>query len=149
MVDPVSLSASAAGLISLGIQACQGITQYLNAIKSRKDELASARRRTEDLSQILEWAQKSFTTIQAANFAGPEIERNIESCTEEINKLSDLVTKLLGDAANTSKSKLSAQIDTARRKVRYPFDRSKIRDLEERLSRTVECLQLTLQCAGL
>jgi hypothetical protein len=51
MADPLSIAGTVAGLVSLGLQVCGGITQYLDAIKCLAEELSSARRQVEPSKQ--------------------------------------------------------------------------------------------------
>ncbi|KAI1737754.1 hypothetical protein F4680DRAFT_468016 [Xylaria scruposa] len=42
MVDVLSVATGAAGIISLGIQVCGGVSEYLSAVKHRNEELSAA-----------------------------------------------------------------------------------------------------------
>lgn len=94
-VKSVGLAASIAGLVSLGLQITGGIASYLDALESRRDELASLTRQNVALAAAL-------NIIKAAtsrnSFQGHQhdsaIEKNIRCCKAELQAVEELMVAL-------------------------------------------------------
>jgi Fungal N-terminal domain of STAND proteins len=74
MGDPLSIAASVAGLVSLGIQACQGLTSYYQAYTDRPENVAKTIRSLESLCGSL---QNLETTLSKRRFH-PENEQVVK-----------------------------------------------------------------------
>lgn len=145
MADPLSVAGLAAGLISLGLQVTGGITQYLDALKCRSEDLDSARRHNESLRSAIDIIQASVAQAQAQHHAASQIViDSIQQCEAEIQSLEELVAELAGCDTGTWRSKLRLNS----KKLRYAFDRSKLQRLELRLSQAKDTVDTALQILG-
>ncbi|KAK8035749.1 hypothetical protein PG991_001822 [Apiospora marii] len=144
--ESVGLAASIAGLVSLGLQITGGIASYLDALESRRDELASVRRQNEALAAALD-------TIQAAtshNFFqshqhDPAIEKNTQCCKEELQAVEELLAALADCDTTTWRQRFKNK----KKKLTYAFDRPKVKVIVQRLQNANGILQLTLAGLGL
>ncbi|KAK8044797.1 hypothetical protein PG993_004821 [Apiospora rasikravindrae] len=147
MADPLSVAGLAAGLVSLSLHLTSGITNYLDAVKCRAEELASARGHNESLRQTIVVLQSTLRKTQPLHPASTQIVVDaLKPCETELKSLEDLVARLAGcgTGTNTWKSKL---LDKSR-KLRYALDRSKIQQLSSRLSQANTSLSVALQVLG-
>ncbi|KAK6064801.1 hypothetical protein SCUP234_12858 [Seiridium cupressi] len=148
MADPFSVAASVAGLISLGLQVSSGIIQYLDAIKCRAEELDAARRYVQIIESTLEAIngfpsrlqvqhQQSLATISAC----------LRPCEDELKALETLIAKL-SNSGNANPD-LIDRVREQTKKLAHSFNRTKLSQLEEKLNRAVEVLQLAVQSLGI
>ncbi|KAK7942526.1 pyruvate decarboxylase [Apiospora aurea] len=126
MAEPLSLAASMAGLISLGLQVTGGIAKYLDAVKCRNEELSAVRQQNALLTDTLATIEK--TTGKLIHLS-PEVadvtKRNFDSFKDSVNALEGFAAQLASCNVVTWRSRL--QDKTA--KLRYAFDRPKLEQL--------------------
>ncbi|KAK7972639.1 hypothetical protein PG988_006773 [Apiospora saccharicola] len=145
MADPLSVAGLAAGLVSLGLQLTGGITNYLDAVKCRGKELASARGHNESLRQTIAVLEATVAKTQIPQPASFQIvDHALKPTKTQLKALEDLVDDLAGCDTGTWKSKLSNKS----RKLWYAFDRSKIQQLATQLSQANMTLSIALQVLG-
>ncbi|KAK8093330.1 hypothetical protein PG997_000015 [Apiospora hydei] len=144
MADPLSLAASVAGLISLGLQVTTGIAEYLNAVESRSEELSSAQRRNEALANTIAIIERAAGKLEHVSpDAATSAKRSLEVCRGSLNALESFVAQLTGTDPHTWRAKLLTS------KLHYIFDRSKVQQLSARVSQTTSTLQLAVDGLGL
>ncbi|KAI1874012.1 uncharacterized protein JN550_002591 [Neoarthrinium moseri] len=147
-MDPVSLAASAAGLTSLGLQVLSGVTSYVDAFKSRDQDIVSIKSKITVLKNTIEVIRASSSNLQSRH---PEsvsaVTQNFTVCETALNALGQFASKLSND--NTTTRDSLAGFKTFGKQIRYPLDRPKLKELTQRLDETIETLQLALQALGL
>ncbi|KAI5463253.1 hypothetical protein BGZ63DRAFT_352374 [Mariannaea sp. PMI_226] len=139
-MDGVSVAASVAGLISLGIQATQGLIEYYTAYKSQDKDVASTARNLEQLFDILETLQKQLTNRKfRPDESGvlKNIEKFIQECNECIEELKDENEKFRNRGTKSARAKF--------RRLAYPFRQSTLEKLDEDVKEVVRNLSLALQ----
>ncbi|KXX81100.1 hypothetical protein MMYC01_204118 [Madurella mycetomatis] len=145
MSDPLSVIGLAAGLVSLGIQVSSGITKYLDALDCRGQDIASVRQQNKALEKSLAFI--SATLAQPSNqpeHDGSAVLREcLESCNMELKALNSLVADLADSGESTAG--MRGRIKNQRKKLLYPFNRPKLEQLDRRLCRANQTLQLPLQ----
>jgi hypothetical protein len=150
MADPLSVAGLAAGVISLGLQVCGGITSYVEAVECREQDIASARQQNHSLRQTLQVAQTCLVQLQDDGMhqaAAIAVRDCVHSSTQELKALNALVGELTGHGQPMTGrgNKIKAQ----GRRLLYPFNRPKLVLLETRLRNANAALQLTIQALGL
>ncbi|KAK8021800.1 hypothetical protein PG990_006938 [Apiospora arundinis] len=152
MADPLSIAASAAGLVSLGLTVTGGVAKYADALKCRTEDLASVRQRNQSLRTTIRFIDgaKSQLQSQLSHQQSPTsltaVDDSIKACKAELAKLESLMVELSGCSSTSSwRSKLK---NTGKR-LTYAFDRSKVDQLATRLDHTIQVLQLALDGLGL
>lgn len=144
MAEPLSLAASVAGLVSLGIQVTTGIGKYLDALESRDEELKLAKQQNEALRNTITIIEKAAGKLdQVLPDASAAAKETIKLCKESIDNLETFAAKLEGSDVGTWRSKLKTG------KFHYFFDRPKVLQLSTRLSQTESTLQLAAEGLGL
>lgn len=148
MADPLSVAGLAAGLVSLGLQVSGGITQYLDALDCREQDISSARQQNESLRKVLPVIEASLSQLQSDHHtATAAAQACLDSCKTSFKALQDLVTDLTGpDQANSGKR---SKIASHGRRLAYPFKRPKLQQLEGKLRSANAALQLALQALEL
>ncbi|KAH8203374.1 hypothetical protein TruAng_002469 [Truncatella angustata] len=95
MGDAVGAVGTAAGLVSLGLQLYNGISTYLDALESRKDDLKSAQAQLTNLRRSL--AVVDDVLPQLALIRGSAVDTvssSLEQCKAELSQLDIFVQKL-------------------------------------------------------
>ncbi|KAK4247355.1 hypothetical protein C7999DRAFT_32230 [Corynascus novoguineensis] len=144
MADGLSVAASVAGLVSLGLQVSGGIMQYFDALDCRDKDLSSARQQTRALQGTLQVIEESVTQLRSDHAAATaSVQACVDACRADLKALQSLVDELyrVDQAATTPGSK----IKNHGRKLLYPFNRSKLQQLETKLGNTNTTLQSALQ----
>ncbi|KAK8018871.1 hypothetical protein PG991_008061 [Apiospora marii] len=142
MADPLSLAASVAGLVSLGLQVTSGITKYLDAVKCRDEELSEIRRQNGLLKDTLRIIEKTAAQLdQVPPDVAAATQRIIESHHDSLNKLETLVAQLTSSDVGTWRARLKDKAG----KLHYAFDRPKLQELCCQAAQTQSALQLALE----
>ncbi|RYP37239.1 hypothetical protein DL767_003058 [Monosporascus sp. MG133] len=148
MADPISVVGLVAGLASLGIQVCGGITNYVDAVKCRADDVASARRQAQSFKNLLQIIQATVAQVDSNHrVSTTAVVECIKSCETELKTLESFVSELTGDV--TSPANFKGKIKEQTRKLSYAFNRSKLDQLEARLARANGIFQTAVQSLGL
>ncbi|KAK8083886.1 hypothetical protein PG996_002667 [Apiospora saccharicola] len=144
--ESVGLAASIAGLVSLGLQITGGIANYLDALESREEELASVRRQNDALAAALDTikAATSHNSVHGQQHDSA-IEKNIQCCKAELQAVEELLAALADCNTTTWRQRLKNE----RRKLTYSFNRPKVQRIVQRLQNANGILQLTLCGLGL
>ncbi|KAI0801610.1 hypothetical protein GGR55DRAFT_701407 [Xylaria sp. FL0064] len=147
MVDPLSIAGLVTGVISLGLQVAGGLSDYLDAVKGRTEELRSAKRQATEMKELLLTIKDLLPQVENTfPKSAIMIKRHVNSCDAELSALHALLSELSQPSSSGTgiRLKLSEQ-----KKLTYPFNRSHISRLEERLTKVNNTLQTALQVTGL
>ncbi|KAL2838777.1 hypothetical protein BJX68DRAFT_272455 [Aspergillus pseudodeflectus] len=132
MVDPCSVAASAAGLISLGIESCKLITNYCNELRGFDDQIESVALKADGLLSTLQHI--SALLIQTTDIH-PDIASDIkEKVLQNENWITKLNKRVVELSVSTSQPGLRGTIRATAKKAAYPFHK-------ESLMGTIEILQ--------
>lgn len=151
MGDPLAVAGPVTGLLSLGLQVSGGIITYIDALDCREAEIASAKRQNDTLQTLLKAVNASLISLQRDQPAVTlAVQPCVDACNDELKKLGELVAKLAPkppppSGGGSQRSKWKGRGD----KLRYPFSRPKLQQLEERLRNANASLQLALQTVEL
>ncbi|KAK6844420.1 hypothetical protein PG995_014530 [Apiospora arundinis] len=146
MANPLSLAASVAGLVSLGLEVTRGTSSYLDAIKYRSGELSWARQQNDVLANTIDVIEKSTDRLEHVSpDAAAVATRSLDLCKNSLNTLESFVAQLADSNVRTWRSRLK---DKAA-KLHYAFDRPKVQQLSARVSQTSSTLQLAVDGLGL
>ena len=148
MGDPISVTGTVVGVISLGIQVMQSLVSFYNSYKSQVSDLAQT---TDKLNSLLEIFQSLEKTLSGRKFLPDEkglvknIEISIKNCDDLIYEFQDEVKKF----NRTSSGETVATIKRAGRQATYPFRQSTLQKLDEdikdiraNISSALDALQL-------
>ncbi|KAF2973264.1 hypothetical protein GQX73_g287 [Xylaria multiplex] len=148
MADPLSIAGLATGVISLGLQVAGGLTDYLDAVRGRSEDLKSAKQEATEMRDLLLTIQDLLPQVESNWPASATmVKRHVKSCHTELGALHALLSEL--SQPGPSGSGLRSRLVDTRKKLSYPFERSKINRLEERLAKVNSALQMALQVTEL
>jgi ankyrin repeat domain-containing protein 50 len=144
MMDPLSIAAGIAGLISLGIKVTESLVQFYASYKSQDINVA---RTTEKLEILLDTFQVLHAALQSRIFRPDEqsliqnLESTVHKCDELIQELQEECEKL--DKASTADIK--GAVRAAGRRAAYPFRQSTLQKLDEAIGEIRHNLSLALE----
>ncbi|KAI0190513.1 hypothetical protein EV127DRAFT_481190 [Xylaria flabelliformis] len=148
MADPLSIAGLVTSVVSLGLQVVGGLSDYLNAVKARAEDLSSANQQATNMKDLLLTIQDLLPQIKTSwPTSATLLERHIQSCNTEISALYTMVSELSQPASSSSGIRL--KLAEQKQKLTYPFNRNHLSNLEERLVKVNSALQTALQVAGL
>ncbi|KAL0939995.1 uncharacterized protein CTRU02_206605 [Colletotrichum truncatum] len=148
MAEPVGITGTAVGLVSLGLQLYGEISKYVNAVKGRKGELDSARRHAETMQKCINAIDDATSSRKNANATTNEaVDICVNSCINELKALEAVVLSLKDPDAGADT--LSSRLKGKGKQVAYPFHREKLLELEKRMISTNEVLQTALHAFGM
>jgi hypothetical protein len=149
MADPLSVAGLAAGLVSLGLQVCGGITKYMDALDCREQDIASVRQQNLSLQKTLHVVETSLAQLQPDHqTAAAAVSSCIDGCRNELEALVTLMADLAGSSQPTAVGRRD-KLRNQGKKLLYPFSRPKLEQLETTLRNANATLQLALQALGL
>lgn len=135
----IGIAASVAGLVSLGLQVCQGLTVYYKAYSKAEDDVKSlyfeAKGLTQSLSSFEESVQKCGLIADPESF----VAELIEACRVRILDLDKELNKISTFRQDGRRSMRMVMSRTVR--AMYPFKAATISALRENISRANEALQ--------
>ncbi|KAI0451235.1 hypothetical protein F5B21DRAFT_387914 [Xylaria acuta] len=148
MADPLSIAGLAASVISLGLEVAGGLSDYLDGVKGRVEELSSAKRQATNMKDLLLTIKDLLPQVKNSwPTSATSIERHVQSCNTEISALYTLLSELSQPASSSSGIRL--KLAEQKQKLTYPFNRAHLGHLEERLVKVNSALQIALQITGL
>ncbi|KAF5641397.1 hypothetical protein F52700_3338 [Fusarium sp. NRRL 52700] len=147
MSDPFSIATGVAGLISLGITVCDGLHTYFSAIKDRKDDLAIVTQSLALFKFHVFAVQSSASKLGHRHSPAIDgLQLSLINCEMQLKCLETLLNELMP----TQDPSLVKEIWRKQKIIaRYPFDRKKLVQLEEYLSRANTTLSSFIQALNL
>ena len=143
MSDPLSIAASVAGLISLGIQVTQSLIHFYTSYKHQESDIVNTIEKLESLVDIFQELEKTLIDRKYQEDERSlieKIEKTIKDCEESIKELQEELQKF----SKTSSNNIKAIAKVTARRVAYPFRQSTLQKLEEDISDIRANLSFTL-----
>lgn len=140
MADPFSISASAAGLMSLAITVCQSLGTYYASWKSYQTDIDRLCRDSEIVSNNMRHLKTSLDSREFPAALKQQVESSIEACAGDIRALEAEVTLIKGTKLTEGQQE---KIKFFLRRTRYPFKESTLKKLKD----SVLCLQAGVEFA--
>ena len=145
MGDPLSITASAAGFISLGITVCQGLIDYCQAF-------AGQYRDVRVVVQNLQGLERSLTLLRDSLTHRPDlldlVRPYIVTLKGRIDDLQPILDRLRENISSDNVSGLHAfkeKVKTTTQRSLYPFKKGTISELQETVRQAQDNLILALQ----
>ncbi|KAI8948150.1 hypothetical protein F4801DRAFT_581680 [Xylaria longipes] len=141
-MDPLSVAASIAGLVTLADALFRGVYRYYKTASDASDEIKELGNRLQSLAGTLH----SLTILADA------LEQDGTHPTIQMTLVSDAV-KLLGEIqARLDKAKLkmsSSKLGIVQQSLKWPFTKTKTKELTEKLAQQQDAMSLALQVDSL
>ncbi|SCO87479.1 uncharacterized protein FRV6_11606 [Fusarium oxysporum] len=147
MGDPLSIASGVAGLVSLGLTVCNGLHTYFCAIKDRKDDVAIAHQSLVLFKFHIFAVQSSASKLRRRHsLAVDGLQLSLTNCEMQLKYLETLLNELMPTEGPSPAKEI-----WRRQKLiaRYPFDRKKLVQLEEYISRANTTLSSFIQALNL
>lgn len=146
MGDPVSLTGTAVGIVSLGLTVCQGLVSYYNDFRAFSEDTRNVLEKLEDLKDVLEVLEdvlQSHDDLRKDDAATRTAKRNIVTCKGSLEKLEEVMNKCKATPGGQKRDYITRAL--------YPFRRSTIRSLvkhveslQSNLDTSMDVLQLSV-----
>lgn len=138
---------TAVGVVSLGLQLCTSVSDYLDGLKCARYEIASVSRQLECLGIALEILQTGLQRIgpieEAAEHA---VQRCVGSVEAEMKELSGFLDDVKHQVPGEG---VRSWIVEQKKKAYYPFSRASLQKLETRLTAVNTVLSTAIQAMDL
>ncbi|KAF5964018.1 hypothetical protein FBULB1_13024 [Fusarium bulbicola] len=143
MAEAFGIAGSAFGTASLGIQLFTEISNYLNSVEGRDEDLERAKNYALDFHSSLIALE---TLASTTGISDTDLERVINqgqaNCATAISNLSKMVAQLKGqDPIPNSRTSKAMTLYV---KLKYPFKKQNLESLEKQLFNTVSVLKFAL-----
>jgi hypothetical protein len=147
MSDPLSVAGSAVGIISLGIQVCQGLISYLQSFKSQDQDIQDSLNDIQTVTSILYSLKDVLPKVDKSASETPAIRRCLAESEEKLREFQQFSLKLR--ANESPKHDVLGRMDHARRALLYPFREGKLKSLCQSLNGLLQNLSLCLDINSL
>ncbi|KAF4501669.1 hypothetical protein FAGAP_2122 [Fusarium agapanthi] len=138
---------TAIGMISFGLQLYTGLSEYLDAVKGREEDLLQAKNNAKTLQCSLKAIEDTMSQVNGNAMAQDAVEECKSSCESELKALHKLLNDLQGKPINPSDPVSKAR--SSMQKLTYPFKKKNIARLEERLKSANNVLNTALSALQL
>ena len=146
MTDPLSVTGSAVGVISLGLTICQGLLAYYGPFKDYDEQMQDVSNRIKSFNSTLKALEdvlakaQSLSSTQTAQSATVALD-SIFNCQEGLKRLKNMLDKCRNSPS--TKSFLGSKIQINR--MLYPFKRETLVTLLDTMSWLQADLNTSLQ----
>lgn len=141
MADPASIIGTAVGVTSLGIQACQILSQYYSQFRDFSHDIDAVVNRAEGLSQSLEVLESLRPRVEICDSSvAKQLQFAIEKCTIGLRDLQAMATKC---GENTAPVTLKDRARLLKKRMLWPLRQETLVSLRG----TLDGLQANVQIA--
>jgi hypothetical protein len=145
MSDPLSAAGTAVGIVSLGIQVCQGLINYIQAAKGRKEEIQDSIQEVQQVVLLIYSLNNILHEIDARRCT-ESLGASLKKCYASLEKLQGFLVRL--DPPQQTAGTLRIARD-ARHSLIYPFQQPKVNSLHQSLQKDLSNLKLAIQAVSL
>jgi hypothetical protein len=141
MADPFSVTGSAVGIISLGIQTCKGIVWYIDTAKDANEKAERLRREVEQLADILESLETTVTQAGLSPTSTLTVTYSgISACASALEQIKER----LGTRSSIGQSRIRTRIRVIKERLSYPFKEGELVYWKNALDHVQQHLQTAL-----
>lgn len=148
MGDPLSVAGSAVGIISLGIQVCQGLIQYADAIRGQQRDVDDGMDEVRSLLAVFKSLEQTIARIETDSPENAKsLLEHLQQAEAKLRSLEEVLTEV-GIPVNTSSSIKGKMKETYRAAI-YPMKKSKLEGARQSVQSLLGILTTALQTADL
>ncbi|CVL11712.1 uncharacterized protein FPRN_14912 [Fusarium proliferatum] len=153
MAEAIGVAGSVVGIVSFGLQVYTGLSEYLDAVKGRDEDLQQAKRYAKALLSSLKAIEEVISKVNGNNALTPDalaqdaVEECKDLCKAELQALGTLLENLKGPLVHHAEP--FAKAKSSMHKWSYPFKKKSISKLEDRLMSTNNVLKTALSALQL
>jgi DNA-binding protein YbaB len=146
MADPLSISASAAGLMSLAITACRCLATYYASWKNYEKDVEKMCQHLEIVSNNMRHLQRCLDEHEFSAALKQQVEAAILACHREIKTLdTELVLIKKTEPPEDRQEKLKSLV----RRATYPFKEGTLKKIQDSVIRIQTMLDSVVSILGL
>ncbi|KAL6915036.1 hypothetical protein FSHL1_012708 [Fusarium sambucinum] len=145
MSDPLSVTGTAVGITSLGIQVCDGLVKYLRAVRGRKKEIRDGVREVEQVVSLLYSLNNTLSNVGLRNGTN-SLRTCAHNCYAKLEELQRLLDELCKTRSSNRATKRAADVMRA---VSYPFQQEKLSTIRDSLRSVLDDLGLIISVISL
>lgn len=136
------------GVVSLGIQICDRITEYIHDFNTRDEQLGNVLRRAQHVKHLLGLLERLARDLASSQpEAGYTVTTQIAACGKELEALRDFARELAPVARPADD--LREKMRERAKRYTFPFSKADIGKLEIRLEKASQTLSLAVDCLQL
>jgi len=143
MADPLSICASIAGLVNLADVVFGRIYKYVKAVKTASKDMATLSSEIGALYGILSNLRLISDQLENDIFESTTQPHHIHSCQETLERVKSILER------DDTSSFQDQRLQTIKRKLRWPFTSSEVKDLLIKIERHKATLGLALNIDGM
>ncbi|KAJ4200100.1 hypothetical protein NW767_007619 [Fusarium falciforme] len=148
MGDPLSVAGSAVGIISLGIQVCQGLVQYADAVRGQQRDVDDGMDEVRSLLAVFKSLEQTIARIETDSPENAKsLLEHLRQAEAKLRSLEEMLTEV-GIPVNTSSSIKGKMKETYRAAI-YPMKKSKLEGARQSVQSLLGILTTALQTADL
>lgn len=138
MADPLTISASIAGLVTLADVVFSRIFQYVKGVKEASKDISTLSSEVGALYGILNNLRLVACQLEDESFRSTTRAHHLHSCTQTLEKLREILDK------DTTSSTQTQRVESIKRKLHWPFKSSEVKSLVAEIERHKATLGLAL-----
>lgn len=144
-MDPLSITASITGILSLTITTCQGLINYYASWRDADSDIAAFTTSAQSLIEILQYIERGFEANTIPGERSSHLGSSLQDCETATRSLQKKLRKVETVSSTRTVSTLEAQF----RRSLYPFRKGTlirlkeiVEDLRQNLLVVLECVQI-------
>jgi hypothetical protein len=142
MTDPISLTGTAVGIVSLGLTVCQSLVSYYGLWKSHDEQVKEAVTRIGELENVLDVLSGRLARLPSNHEVSSQVETLAVSCKASMKKLGDIFKECRKTGTpSTLKEKIQAQ----GRKALFPFKKDTLESIKATSRDIIGVLNIALE----
>ncbi|KAH7129067.1 hypothetical protein EDB81DRAFT_808661 [Dactylonectria macrodidyma] len=149
MADPISLVGTAVGVISLGVQVCQGLYSYVESVQSRRKDLEVASYEIRHLIQAFQSLESLIPRLEALPSLDVTTIDTLHSCiTQEYERIKDL-HEVLESFQDLPQQDGKGKLKNAGRALKFGIRRDDLSKMQGKVNSLITTTELSLQVINL
>lgn len=143
MAEPVGITGTAVGIVSLGLQMYDSLKNYVDDVKGRDTYVSKTLANLECLQQSLDSINSIIPNLEREHLSSTQaVATALQRCEAELKALEEEVQK---HAPAATPSDRKGKMKETRKKLTFPFAKSELENLASRIDRLNSLLSLALQ----
>ncbi|KAJ5520298.1 hypothetical protein N7463_000751 [Penicillium fimorum] len=135
------LAGAAVGIISLGLQVCQGIVSYSQAWRGYDEKIQNTRNKAESIRILLKTLRETIEELQQTR---PEVAADLEEKAMRMRSSIDKLRKIIDRFKPARSEVFLDKVRTQLKKSVYYFQKDNLQDMQNHLDQIQNVLQTSL-----
>jgi hypothetical protein len=145
MAEVIGSAGTAVGVVSLGIQVCQGLYTYIDSVRSRDADLEFASAQLRGVTQILKRLQDLLPKIEGSSVPDDETMNTLRACMRDSGTTIASLQTLLQSLEKTPAADIKGKAKDVGKMLTFGFRRAELASLQDKVSSLTLNVQSSLQ----